>query len=200
MSNPIRVGHVGLDGAQSASRATQRWLVPVGHFADQRLKLDVRGGTSWPLQGRRILFAAGRAVLIFSIGVAAALAWQPYAGAARIAIANSSPQLSWLAPQPIPISIVQPHDETVVSDLKVVQERIDQIAAGQERVNQAVTQLTASQKRFAEEVGKIRAVGEYLLYQTSYQRTAAVPLPLRRPASMGVARRAAPRRSSVASR
>jgi hypothetical protein len=40
-----------------------------------------------------------RLLIAFCIGVAVTLAWQSYGDAAREMIANSSPQLSWLAPQ-----------------------------------------------------------------------------------------------------
>ncbi len=40
-----------------------------------------------------------RVLIILCIGVAAILAWRSYGDAARAMIANSSPQLGWLAPQ-----------------------------------------------------------------------------------------------------
>ena len=38
-------------------------------------------------------------LITFCIGVAATLTWQSYGDAAREMIANSSPELSWLAPR-----------------------------------------------------------------------------------------------------
>jgi hypothetical protein len=48
---------------------------------------------------KRASRALARFVTVFCIGVAAILAWQSYGDAARQIIANSYPQLRWLAPQ-----------------------------------------------------------------------------------------------------
>jgi hypothetical protein len=52
-----------------------------------------------------------RFLITFCIGVAAAPAWQSYGDAAREIIANSYPQLSWLAPQ---AAVAQPAPATIV--------------------------------------------------------------------------------------
>src|ERR1700732_3937545 len=51
-----------------------------------------------PSLGRRASRDLARFLITFCIGVAATLAWQSYGDAAREMIANSSPQLGWVAP------------------------------------------------------------------------------------------------------
>jgi hypothetical protein len=46
------------------------------------------------------IFAFVRFMMIFFIGVAAAVAWQAYGATAREVIARWSPHLGWLAPTP----------------------------------------------------------------------------------------------------
>src|SRR5215467_5263324 len=52
-----------------------------------------------PSLSKRASRAFLRFLIIFCIGVVAAFVWQSYGDAAREMIANSSPQLRWLAPQ-----------------------------------------------------------------------------------------------------
>jgi hypothetical protein len=91
-----------------------------------------------------------RLLITFCIGVAATLAWQSYGDAAREMIANSSPQLSWLAPQ---VAVAQTAPDTIAptesspnpqelkamsADLAAVRQKVDQLAAqmavGQEQM------------------------------------------------------------------
>src|SRR6266550_4290509 len=51
---------------------------------------------------KRASRALARLLMTFCIGVAATLAWQSYGDATRQIIANSYPQLRWLAPRPLP--------------------------------------------------------------------------------------------------
>jgi hypothetical protein len=57
-----------------------------------------------PSLGKRASRGLARFLIIFCTGVAATLAWQSYGDAAREMIANSYPQLSWLAPQAAPLA------------------------------------------------------------------------------------------------
>src|SRR5215468_840779 len=50
--------------------------------------------------GKRAARGFARSLIIFCIGVVATFVWQSYGDAARKMIANSFPQLRWLAPQP----------------------------------------------------------------------------------------------------
>jgi len=51
-----------------------------------------------PSLGGRAWRGLARFLILFSIGIGATLAWQSYGDAARAMLANSSPQLGWLAP------------------------------------------------------------------------------------------------------
>src|SRR5260370_7072758 len=51
----------------------------------------------------RVPLAIARFLITFGVGVATTLAWQSYGDAAREMIANSAPQLGWLAPQAAPV-------------------------------------------------------------------------------------------------
>ena len=57
-----------------------------------------------PSLGKRASRGLARFLIIFCTGVAATLAWQSFGDAAREMIANSYPQLSWLAPQAAPLA------------------------------------------------------------------------------------------------
>src|SRR5262249_240870 len=59
---------------------------------------DSSVGAMGPSLGRRASRGLARFLIIFSIGIGATLAWQSYGDAARAMLANSSPQLGWLAP------------------------------------------------------------------------------------------------------
>jgi hypothetical protein len=92
-----------------------------------------------------------RFLITFCVGVFATLAWQSYGDAARERIANSYPQLGWLAPeaavaQTAPATIVPPITspdqqelKAMSSDLAALRQRVDQIAAGQDRITRDIT-------------------------------------------------------------
>jgi len=92
-----------------------------------------------------------RFLITFCIGVFATLAWQSYGDMARERIANSYPQLGWLAPeaavaQTAPATIVPPiaspdqqEFKAMSSDLAALRQRVDQIAAGQDRITRDIT-------------------------------------------------------------
>ncbi len=92
-----------------------------------------------------------RFLITFCVGVFATLAWQSYGDAARERIANSYPQLGWLAPeaavaQTAPATIVPPITspdpqelKAMSSNLAALRQRVDQIAAGQDRITRDIT-------------------------------------------------------------
>jgi len=96
-----------------------------------------------------------RFVITFGIGVAATLAWQSYGDAAREFIANSNPQLGWLAPRPAaasaasaamvpPTPAADPQELKAMSlGLAAVGQRVDQlaaqVAAGQDQMTRDIT-------------------------------------------------------------
>src|SRR5467141_2298399 len=107
---------------------------------------------------KRASRALSRFLAIFCVGVGTTLAWQSYGDAAREMIANSYPQLGWLAPRPAPTAqsaadvialaapAVSPPDQqqlnAVSLDLDAVRQSVDQIttsiAASQEQMTRSV--------------------------------------------------------------
>src|SRR5215475_9271350 len=106
-----------------------------------------------------------RFLIIFCIGVAATLVWQSYADAAREMIANSSPQLRWLAPQSqtAPDMVAPTAPATPSPD---------------------VEQLAAAQQQMTDEIAKLQATEQEILDKIStLPRPTAAPAPARKPAS-----------------
>ena len=105
-------------------------------------------------------------LFMFCSGVAATLAWQ-YGAAAREIVANSYPQLGWLAPRATPIVIGlaaqaapspdQQQLNAISLDLDAMRQNVDRIAITQEQIRRNVDQLTAGQERMAREIGKLPA-------------------------------------------
>src|SRR5436190_5744175 len=77
---------------------------PASPALDPTKESSVDAAIARPTLGRRVWRKLSRFLLVFCIGVATALAWQSYGDAARAMIANSSPQLGWLAPQAVPVA------------------------------------------------------------------------------------------------
>jgi hypothetical protein len=203
MSDPtqsdfIKPDFVQSDFIQSASAAQasdSRFVkVPVAAWADLNDHL-IR--SERPSVGRRVIVAATRFAIAFCIGVVVTLAWQPYGDAAREMIANTSPQLGWMASQTAPgaQSNARPatssSQKAMLAELETVQARMDRIATSQEQSARAVAQLWASQERIAQEITKLREVEQYLLYRMSDKPEAAA-----RPAA-GPERKPARRPSTV---
>jgi len=110
-----------------------------------------------------------RLLITFCIGVAVTLAWQSYGDAAREMIANSSPQLGWLAPQTAaaqtapdtiapPTSSPDPQELKAISaDLAAVSQKVDQlaahVAAGQEQMTRDfATKLQAAEQDILDKI------------------------------------------------
>src|SRR5262249_33944378 len=55
-----------------------------------------------PSLHKRAARGLARVLIIFTMGIAATLAWQSYGDATREMIASSYPQLGWLAPETVP--------------------------------------------------------------------------------------------------
>jgi hypothetical protein len=99
--------------------------------------------------------ALSRFLIAFCIGVAVTLAWQSYGDAARKIIANSYPQLRWLAPQAelvaqkapeaIALAALPGHRQfdAMARDLHAIQQSVEQIAASQERITRTIDQIAA---------------------------------------------------------
>jgi hypothetical protein len=92
-----------------------------------------------------------RFLTAFCVGVAATLVWQSCGDMARQNIANSHPQLAWLAPEaavaqtapdtiaPPSTSPDQPQLKAMSFDLGALRQRVDQIAVGQDRITRDIT-------------------------------------------------------------
>ena len=118
-----------------------------------------------------------RFLIIFGMGVATTLAWQSRGDEIRAMIANSSPQLGWLAPQaaladtapeaaPIGSATASPESqqlEVMSISLVAMQQSIDQLTA----------QFVASQQQTASEIAKLK--------QDILAKVSAVPRPVAAP-------------------
>lgn len=92
------------------------------HRAGRSLLTTAR---SW--LGRAVPFAFVRFVMIFSLGVAATLAWQSYGGAAREVVASSSPRLAWLAPATAPAAVPSERLKATSLALAAVRQSVDKL-------------------------------------------------------------------------
>jgi hypothetical protein len=151
--------------------------------------------------GMRAPLAFARFLITFGVGVAATLAWQSYGDAAREMIANSSPELGWLAPQAAPVAQNAPDPvapaasaaaspdqqqlNAVSLDLDAMRQSVERIAASQEQITRTVDQLAAGQEQMAREISKVQAIGQYMLYKNSEPpprpAAGAAPAPAPRP-------------------
>jgi hypothetical protein len=87
------------------------------------------------------------------------LTWQSYGDAAREMIANSSPQLGWLAPR-APVAQTIPNTiEQIVT--RIVDRIVTNIVATQEPIARAVDELTAGQEQLTREIVKLEAISQY---------------------------------------
>ena len=106
---------------------------------------------------------AVRALVIFCIGVAATLAWQSYGDAARVVIANSSPQLDWVAPQVAPVAQTAPDKvvQAVPAAPSLDPQQLKEVALGLSAVRQSVDQLAAQfaagHQQMAGDIAKLQA-------------------------------------------
>ena len=130
---------------------------------------------------KRTSLAFAYYMIVFSVGVAATLAWQTYGDAARqlIALAASAPD--------------QPQLNAMSLDLDAVRRSIDglaisigtSIATSQEQTTHSIDQLTASLEQMTHEIAKLQAVEQYVLYKNSdpppRPAPAQVPKPVPRP-------------------
>jgi hypothetical protein len=110
-----------------------------------------------------------RFLITFCIGVGATLGWQSYGDAAREIIANSYPQLGWLAPQAavaqtVPDTVAPPAPSPDSQDLKAMSVGL---AAVRQRVDQFSAQLAASQEQMTREITKLQAAEQDILQKIS---------------------------------
>jgi hypothetical protein len=141
-------------------------LLPVEPLAEPppvratTLENDQPQNNRQPSLRKRVSRAFSRFLITFCIGGASTLAWQSYGDTARAMIANSYPQLGWLAPQAEPVA--QNARETIATsfdpqqlnamslDLDAVRQRIDRIAANMTAIQE---QMSRGADRIADSIG-----------------------------------------------
>ena len=138
-----------------------------------------------PSLGRRASRALTRFLIIFSIGGGATLVWQSYGDAARVMLANSSPQLGWLAPVTIPFAqttpdvVAPPTAETTASpDL---QQFAAALASLRQSVDQLAAQVAAGQRQVADDIAKLQADEQKILRKVSAAPPRADTAPAHKP-------------------
>src|SRR5882762_7103705 len=127
---------------------------------------------------KRTSLAFAYYMIVFSVGVAATLAWQTYGDAARqlIALAASAPD--------------QPQLNAMSLDLDAVRRSIDglaidigtSIATSQAQITRSVDQIAAGQEQMTREITKLQAVERYVLYKNSDPPPRPVPAQMPKPA------------------
>jgi|SRR5215475_9506504 len=136
-----------------------------------------------PSLGKRASRSLTRFLIIFCFGVAATLAWQSYGDAARGMIANTYPQLSWLAPQATPLA--QPASDTPAPAPSAIpspeQQQIKEMSLAFATMRQSMDQLAASQQQMADGIAKLTADQQQLLHKISAPPPRPAPAPARKP-------------------
>jgi hypothetical protein len=125
---------------------------------------------------RRTTRRVTRFLIVLCIGVATTLAWQSYGDVARAMIANSFPQLGWLAPveQAAPDMAASAAPAAPSADVQQLKEQLKELSLGFDAVRQSVDQLAAQvaagQRQMAGDIAKLQAE-----ISPPPQRAAAVP-------------------------
>ena len=154
--------------SNSAGRRTTEPLIPTD-MKNEWLPSERRS------PGRLASRALVGFLIAFCIGVAATLAWQSYGEVTRETIASSSPQLGWLAPQPVPVAqtapdMIAPVDPSpdqqrlaaMSLDLSAMRQSVDHLAASLEQTMRSVDQLAGGQAQMTRTVGQLAAGQEQM--------------------------------------
>jgi hypothetical protein len=132
---------------------------------------------------KRTSLAFAYYMMVFSVGVAATLAWQIYGDAARRLIATATSTSD------------QQQLNAISLDLDAVRRSIDGLAIGigtsiassiatsQEQTTRSIDRLTASLEQMTHEIAKLQAVEQYVLHKSSEPppHPAPAPTPVPRP-------------------
>jgi hypothetical protein len=96
-----------------------------------------------PSLRKRASRALSRFLAIFCVGVGTTLAWQSYGDAAREMIANSYPQLGWLAPRPLSTAQNAPGMVALATPAapSFDQQSVDRIVAGHDHIMRSIDQI-----------------------------------------------------------
>ena len=183
------VGHRRQEGPpiESAYSSTEsefrRHLRADGPMADATKRSSADAAITRPSLGRRALRGLARFLIVFSVGVGSAFGWQSHGDAARAMIANSSPQLAWLAPQN---AIVVPTAPDVAPAAASHSRDLEQLALGLAVVRQSVdqlrAQLAAGQQQMGADIAKLQADEQEILHKLSAAPPRPVAAPVRKPA------------------
>jgi len=147
---------------QARTRPTDRW-------------------TEQPSLGKRASRAFARFLIIFCFGVVATFVWQSYGDAAREMIANSSPQLRWLAPQIAAQTASDMVAPTVTAPPSPDVQQLKAMSLGLAALRQSVEQLAAAHQQMTDEIAKLQATEQEIL-----EKVSAPPRPTAAPARKSV--------------
>jgi hypothetical protein len=131
------------------------------------------GAIMRPSLARRVLRRLARFLIVFCVGVGTILTWQSYGDVARAMIANSSPQLGWLAPQTAPVVPTAPAPAGAA-----VQQLAFGLAAVRQSVDLLTAQLAAGEGQMGADIAKLQADQQEILHKLS----AGPPRPTAAPA------------------
>jgi len=121
-----------------------------------------------------------RVLFTFFVGVGAALAWQSYGDAARKIIANSYPQLGWLAPKTAVAKTAL--DTTVPATSSPDPQELKAISLGLAAVRQSVDQLAAGQEQMTRDFStKLQAAEREILDKIAVPPPQPIAAPIRKP-------------------
>jgi hypothetical protein len=126
-----------------------------------------------------------RSLTVFCTGVAVTLAWQAYGDTARDLIANSWPQLGWLAPvtESLPQTTPEVQAPAAASTaLSEVQQLALAIDSMRQSVDQLATQLVAGQRKVADDIAKLQSDQQLIVRKLSTAAPRAAAAPARKPA------------------
>src|SRR6266446_9569502 len=131
-----------------------------GHPA--KVKNDQLPTSRSPL-GKRASLAFAYYPIVFSVGVAATLAWQAYGDAARhlIASAASAPDQQQLNATSLDLDAVRRSIDGLAVSIGT------SIATSQEQTTRSIDQLTADLEQMTHEIAKLQAMEQYVLYKNS---------------------------------
>ena len=145
-------------------------------------RVNWAGAKSRPSLGKRAL----RSLIIFCIGVTATLGWQSYGDTARAMIAQSYPQLRWLAPQDEALAQTAPNmvaRNAPAAPSAEAQQFASSVSLALAALRQSVEQLAAEQQRMAGDIAKLQVAEHDILAKISAPppKPAPAPAPARKP-------------------
>jgi hypothetical protein len=125
-----------------------------------------------------------RVLIAFAVGVAATSAWQSYGDAARGMIANSYPQLGWLAPPAAAAQVAPATIEAATASLdqQELKAMSLNLAAVRQRVDQLAAQVAASEEQMTRDfTTKLHAAEQDILDKMSAPPPPPAAAPVRKP-------------------